>query len=320
MENVLHDIFGNKLNKYVEKKCSLPLYLQDGKQFADVSVNGCSFVLVRVVDEIDRFQIKQIKKQYDKYSDLMNNRVVYGFNRLSQFQRRSLIENDIPFIASNGQAYIPFLFAYFDKCNKRDVEVSQKFAPSTQTLFLLFLYGKNSYTKSEAADYLNMNPMSVSRASKQLLMNGLIEEKKNGTAITMSLCEERMAYYEKGLKLLINPVQDSIYLKKQPKCAKIPAAGEYCLSLRTDYAYPDYVEYACYKDNERIADIKGDNPDLNPDSDLMRIQKWKYDPSLFVKDNMIDPVSLICSLRDVGDERIHKCLEQVKGEIINWKI
>jgi hypothetical protein len=34
----------------------------------------------------------------------------------------------------------------------------------------------------------------------------------------------------------------------------------------------------------------------------------------------VDPVSLISSFQNEDDERIHKCLKRIEGEITSWQI
>ncbi len=319
MKKILSEIYGNKLMKYSRKKVSLPLYLQDEREFFEVVVLNTAFVIV-IRHDAERFNIKSLLKEMAKYTELLKANIVFGFEKITSFQRKSLIENDVPFVSGNGQVYIPFLGSYFDKCANNVEIIPDMFTPSTQLLFLLFLYGKDSYTKSEAAKELHINPMSISRASKQLLSNDLIREDKKGTEIMMSINLNREDYLNKGIKYMINPIQIEMFIPGIKEKKNIPAAGEYSLSLRTEYGYPEYVEYAFDKDNDDLKKIKGVDPNLNKENNLVKIQKWKYNPLLFSKDGNVDPVSLMCSLKDINDERIQKCLNKVKGEISEWRI
>jgi DNA-binding transcriptional ArsR family regulator len=198
--------------------------------------------------------------------------------------------------------------------------IKEHFAPVSQLLFLLFLYEKDSYSKLEAAKRLHVSPMAISRASKQLLEKGLITEKKQGTEIVMTVSvKDRMALYNKASKYLINPVKSVLYLPNGKVNISMPASGEFSLSQRSDMGYPKYVEYALYKDLQIFEGLVGVDPDLDYGRDNIRIQKWKYDPVIFSSNGQVDPVSLICTFADTRDERIHKCLEQVREEIQKWQ-
>ena len=320
MKKLFEQVYGRKLDTFEETKYSLPLYLQDGKKFYSVTVSGKSFV-VAFSETQERFNIKTLKKQLASYQNAIKEDVVYGFDKISSFQRKSLIENEIPFVSRNGQMYLPFMGVLFEKCAMSEDIVRERFSPGSQLLFLLFLYEQDSYTTLEAAKRLQVLPMAISRASKQLLEKGLIEEEKQGTEILMSVSvKDRRELYSKAEKYLINPVQSVLYLPNGRMDSNTPASGEFSLSYRSDMGYPKYVEYALYKDLPFLKGVASVDPDLDFETDIVRVQKWKYDPLVFSCNGQVDPVSLICTFADTKDERIHKCLEQVKEEIWNWQI
>ena len=320
MKKLFEQVYGHKLDFFEETKYSLPLYLQDGKRFFRVSVSGKMFIVV-FAETQERFNIQTLKKQLASYQNAVKAEIVYGFDKISSFQRKSMIENEIPFVSRNGQMYLPFLGILFEKCTMGEDIIKEHFTPVSQLLFLLFLYEKDNYTKLEAAKRLHVLPMSISRASKQLLEKGLITEKKQGTEIVMTVStKDRRDLYEKAGKYLINPIQSVLYLPNGRVDISTPASGEFSLSQRSDMGYPKYVEYALYKDLPFVKGLAGVDPDLNYETDIVRIQKWKYDPLIFSCNGQVDPVSLICTFADTNDERIHKCLEDVKEEIWNWQI
>lgn len=319
MRQLFEQVYGHKLAYFEETNYSLPLYLQDGKRFYRASVSGKEFVVVFLKTQ-ERFNITSLKKQLASYQNATKAEVVYGFNKISTFQRKSMIENEIPFASQNGQMYLPFLGILFEKCAMGEDIIKEHFAPVSQLLFLLFLYEKDSYSKLEAAKRLHVSPMAISRASKQLLEKGLITEKKQGTEIVMTVSvKDRMALYDKASKYLINPVKSVLYLPNGKVNISMPASGEFSLSQRSDMGYPKYVEYALYKDLQIFEGLVGVDPDLDYGRDNIRIQKWKYDPVIFSSNGQVDPVSLICTFADTRDERIHKCLEQVREEIQKWQ-
>ncbi len=320
MREQLEQVFGNLLKEYKVTKISLPLYLQDGRQIISVNIAGHVFYIVRFMMS-DRFNISTLKKQLIKYRETMDVPVVYGFSKITTYQRKSMVENGISFIAENGQIYLPFIGAYFEKCFSTENQVKEQFTPASQMLFLLFLYRNNSYSKSEAAKALKISSMSITRASNQLSEVGLITEEKYGTEVRMNICcEDRDEFYERGKKYLINPVQSYIYLPNARKRKMVPEAGEFALCRWSDLGNAEYVEYAISKDNPIVAKWLSVDPRLYDYKNICRFQLWKYDPLLFSNRDTVDPVSLICSLRDSNDERIQMCLDEVKEEISGWII
>ena len=132
--------------------------------------------------------------------------------------------------------------------------------------------------------------------------------------------KDRRKLYEKAGRYFIDPVQGVMYLPDGVVDSSTPVSGEFSLSQKSDMGYPKYVEYALYKDLPFCKGLVGVDSDLTDETDIVRIQKWKYDPRLFSCNGQVDPVSLICTFADTTDERIHKCLEEVKEEIWNWRV
>lgn len=50
---------------------------------------------------------------------------------------------------------------------------------------------------------------------------------------------------------------------------------------------------------------------------MIQLELWKYDPFLFSETDVVDPVSLICSLMEEEDERVEMCLQECL-EGIKW--
>ena len=49
-------------------------------------------------------------------------------------------------------------------------------------------------------------------------------------------------------------------------------------------------------------------------SDYIEIELWKYNPSVYTSDEMVDIVSLVQSLKDVEDERVEMQIEEIMEE------
>ena len=53
------------------------------------------------------------------------------------------------------------------------------------------------------------------------------------------------------------------------------------------------------------------NKDYIEDNNLIKLEIWKYDPSYFIINNIVDILSLYASMNKTMDERIQKELEQL---------
>ena len=322
LAKVIHNAFGLRCEIKEIKLKRLPVYMLSGRGTYKVSLGECSFVLVEI-PEADRFGTVALKKQLSAYSMNTEMYVAFLFKSLTRVQRDALISKEIPFISSPDQIYLPFLGIMLSNNFKPDKVVStDKMMPATQSLFLYLIYNNREkpVIKKQAAEALGLTRTSITRASEQLKEMGLITENKAGKEMEMIPVAVGRELFDKARAHLINPVQSVLYLPDRRVDDSTPASGEFSLSHRSDLGYPKYAEYALYKDLPFLKGEAGVDPDLNYATDIVRIQKWKYDPLVFSGNGQVDPVSLICTLADTKDERIHKCLEQVKEEIWTWQI
>ena len=51
-----------------------------------------------------------------------------------------------------------------------------------------------------------------------------------------------------------------------------------------------------------------------PEEKVIQLELWKYDPNLFAKDGIVDPVSLSMCFEENADERIEGSLEDYLEE------
>ena len=322
MKNILSDVFGSQLEKYEKINVKLPLYLTDNRLFFNVKLCGIEIIIV-FDEQYGRFNVASLKKQLITYIKEFEKPVVYGFDSVTTFQRKSLIENGISFVSKNGQLFIPTIGAVFSKCISKQInsEVNH-FAPTTQMLFLLLVYGEDGLeiNKSTAADILGLAPMSVTRAAKQLVQLGIVAEQKDGTEVKISKTVSKEEMYEIAKPYLINPIQKIAYVLREDMPEGLLIAGEEALADRTELGYFNYTECTMSKDEFLQYEVSEFDPKLEINSELMKIQIWKYNPRLFSQNDKVDPISLICSFGDNEDERIHQCLEDIEKEIDTWRI
>lgn len=323
MENLIKKIYGSQFEDYRKKKVSLPMYLTEGREFFEVTVLGEKFTLVNIIT-LERLNIAVLKKHAQKYYEFFNENIAYGLQSVTSTQRKSLIENHIPFVSGNEQIFLPFLGSCFSKCFKQQVSKPiTKFSPSSQLLALYMVYSTENkrINKSELAKQIGISAMSVTRAVKDLVKIGVLQEEKNGNEVFVFCEMEKKEMFERITPYLNTPVQETIYIEATGfEKIEFLEAGEYSLSKRSMLGYPKYEEYAIDKNSEVIKRMEPRNPDLNLNAKLIKIQKWKYNPLVLEADGKVDPISLIYSFQNENDERIQMSLDEVQGEIDKWQI
>ena len=95
------------------------------------------------------------KKQIAKIQQIDNVPVVLELAAVSKYQRKSLIENNIPFVTEK-QIFLPFIGTMLTD-EKEPQKLTGKFVYSTQQLFLLYLYSrKNDYIFQKPERYCHI--------------------------------------------------------------------------------------------------------------------------------------------------------------------
>lgn len=147
---------------------------------------------------------------------------------------------------------------------------------------------------------------------------GLVRLQENGRSVLMTCACSGKELVEKAIPYLINPVKKRIVVTRDNLKGIYPRAGETALSART-LPTPTRIEaYACQKkDLPPAVTYKAADLRWLDKLELIEIQIWGYNPSLFAADGSVDPLSLYMSLKDAPDERIHGSLDQMM-ENVKW--
>lgn len=316
IENVISSAFG--LNCKIEKTKvkGLALYMTAGREFFKASVEGLSFLLVKISSD-DRFGAIALEKQLAALKNAMECEVAFQFESLTNLQREALLERHIPFIAGSDQIYLPFLGIILRNNLKTMNNVAiDKMMPATQCLFLYLLYKcqQDHVLKKQAAEELGLTRMSITRASEQLRAMGLITEEKYGKEVRMKTVATGYELYSLAKEYLISPVQRRMYVEKTDSTEVLVLAGESALSEVSMLGEPKITVRAVWKGEEIVKSLTEVNIKWQENIDTIMVELWKYDPLLFAKDGMVDPVSMAVSLSDTDDERVHGELERFMEE------
>lgn len=313
MKDEIREYFGIEMDEDVLDRIDrIPYYMSSGRHFYQMRCCGVSFLLVTIPSG-DRFGVTALEKQAVRYSEVTGLNVAYSFEKLTAVQRNALVRHQVPFLCLPDHLYLPFLALVLNNAFKAEKIIDQsRLTPAAQLLFLLFLYRAKSeeITKSEASEQLHLTKTSITRASGQLAVLHLITQKNCGTEVRMKAAAEGRAYLTMADSYLINPVRRTLTVRYTGVLDGYPAAGESALSLRSMLNDPFIPQIAVsYKDpvlkNLREADPVWDSAD-----DFRTIQVWKYDPFLFSENQIVDPVSMMLSLREEPDERVQGQLEE----------
>lgn len=316
MKKEFEKLFGCKVEIKVQKeKLPLPIFMTMRK-IEIVSIYDSCFALVDIAKEQD-LSINAIRKQRVLYEEVLKMPVAYIVEITSDGMRNALINKSIAFVDLPGNIFLPFLGVLLQDVYRKQSIKTDKMMPATQMVFLELLYQNNEdgFLKSEVATRLNLTKTSITRATAQLESMGLIQQKKSGKEISIVRNYSKKEYYKKAREYLINPVQKVMEVEWEDGISEAYKAGESALSLNTSLNPPRIKEYAIYKGAELVDQLIELDIRFADKEKCAKLQLWKYDPTYFARDGKVDPVSLACSLKDVKDERIEMCIDELMEDL-----
>ena len=299
----------------IKEKEGLPLYLSL-RDLYHVHGNCVDFLLIELPSGTD-FKVSKLEKQLGLYQSYFKMNAAFSINNISRYQRDAMVQKGVPFVSLPKQIYLPFLGVMLQNYFRDNLILQvDKFTPISQALFLMLAYSKKEarFSKSDAAKKLGVTNTSITRASKQLKAVGVLQEEFVGTSVFIKRTLSGAEYFELGKPYLINPIQQTVYIK-EGEYLDFPASGELALSNLTMLNPPPIRILATWKDivlSNRFIEV---DPQLERESDYVCLEKWKYSPMLFAKNGNVDPISLYCTLCEEKDERVEMELERMMEEI-----
>ena len=156
---------------------SLPVYIAGSYDFQTAYIGNRRCIMLAPIEELAT--LPALKKQIAKIQQIDNVPVVFELATVSNYRRKSLIENNIPFI-TDKQIFLPFIGTMLTD-EKEPPKLTGKFVYSTQQLLLFYLYSKKKRLYiSEARKVLPFTAMTLTRAVKQLEATDLFLVAKDG--------------------------------------------------------------------------------------------------------------------------------------------
>jgi len=297
----------------------LPLYLRNGREYSVLEINTFQVLVISINES--SFNLSAFKKQMHKLKEYWQGEIVLCFKKLTNYQRKALIEQGLPFIVPGSQIYVPFLGIVLQEKREKQRKAISRFTPSSQVLFLYLLYYQNNgshLSKADIARKLGISAMNVTRAVQELEELGFVKTKKSGRKDYVSLVDQKKEAYEKALPYMIDPVQKKIFVNHQDEFDALPLCGESALSEKTMLNMPAVISKAIYKkDYKAMKDVEIVDPAWSVESDYIELEVWKYDPKLFGKNGVVDEVSLVASLSAIKDERVEMMVEEMMEAYFN---
>lgn len=284
---------------------ALPVYIAGSYVFRNAYIADKRCIMLAPNDELAT--VPALRKQIAKIQQVDNVPVVFELAAVSNYRRKSLIENNIPFVTAK-QVFLPFIGTMLTD-EKEPEKPIEKFVFSTQQLFLFYLYGnKKRLYLSEAGKKLPFTAMTLTRAAKQLEATGLFLVAKDGVNKVIESKGSRRELFENAKTYLSTPVRKAGYVEKTQITADMVFAGETALAEKTMLNPSRVITYAISNKSFDHSDLSSDFVD--PEKQV-RLEVWAYEPGMFSEDNTADSLSVILSFQDNCDERIEEAVYEL---------
>ena len=276
MEQYLKSVLGCSIQKETYKlPDKMPQYLLNDYSYQKYIIENQECLFVIPFD----FSLTTYKKQREKIKQITNLPVVLQLKNITQYQRKTLLNEHIPFIVENSQIYIPFLAISLTE-KFYEIKEIEKFTPITQLVFLYLFYFKDTISATDLAAKINCSAMSVSRAYKVLTDSGLFRSEEIGTKKYILQNYDDGELLKEAEQFFMNPVEKTIYLNNSTDLPEYIESGIYALGKKTMLNATDSDKcYAVFKKTSldlsnhisRVSYIAGDG---------FKVEKWVYDPSI----------------------------------------
>lgn len=303
---------------------SLAIYIREAYRLSRLQLNNVDLLLVEP-NQTNELRILQIQKHIATLTKMTGLTCVLLLNEVPAYIRGRLIEKHINFIIPGKQIYLPDMLIHLkaNRVTEKKKGHGTTLTPTAQFLVLYQLLHQRApwqlenHPLKDIARQTGYAANTITNAAKELEEHQLITIK--GTKekyIQFKLKGKELWIHALNKGLLTIPVLKRIYVDEKPENTPLLRANATALPEYSDMN-PDAQEYFAIEKNAYYALDKANkliNP--NPTEGRYCLEVWKYDPARLaghvqLKNQVVDPLSLYLSMKDMKDERIEMALDQI---------
>lgn len=294
---------------------NLPVFMQSLYTIHETTILDTECLILEVTGDLPR--VEQIEKHRQLLFEQASREVVMFHHSIGTQRLKTYISRRISFITGTEQIFLPFLGLKLTQQQREPLPHITSFSPIAQCVYLTFLYEEDLVINTtQMAERLEISEMSASRALNALAEHALLTFAWSGP-LNRSKTYRRLEgtqYVSKGVSFLRSPVLRTVFTTT--RFDEGPIAGLEALSKMSMLNLPLYsVRAISSKQMGAHHCTITKDPGAFPVQDITELQVWRYDPLLFARGNMVDPISLYASLKEVKDERVIQALESIVGGI-----
>lgn len=259
-----------------------------------------------------------LKKMQEQLEASFGLPVIFYTASLPFYMQQRYIKAGLSYISDVGQAYITEGIIR-TKGRQKSAKAANvpHLNPAAQVILLRHLLIGDIEGKSltQLAANLPYSKMWISKAKEELVQVGLCIYSEHNRTGKLEFLYNKQELWSRAQSKLRTPVQNTLYLPCLPPAGMIAlSGGESALSQMSLLEAPSLPVFATdRKQAMPLLQAAGITPLPDEEEASCVIQLWKYAPHLLVRenDNSIDVLSLILSLQQHDDARIHQELSSL---------
>lgn len=307
MPCVIRSYFGEK---------QFPLYLKSSYDFFLVETGPIRFLGAQPKEVIP---LATLKKHRATLMDIAEMECALILEKVTSYQKKKMVEGNIPFIRPGRELYLPFLGVVLASEREKVHARVERISFITQKLLLTVLYRQiRRATGTKLAGELGVSCMTATRCLDELeaIIPNLIHREGRGRLLVWD--GTWRDYWETIRPTLRNPVVKKYYLET-PLDTKLSLGGISAIchySMLSDNSYPTYAVTKTVAVELGLSKLPQVPMEEIPAAVVLVIG---YEISLCKEEMVCDPLTAILSLDEdeQTDPRVEKAICEIEGRYIN---
>ncbi|MGL4520693.1 MAG: hypothetical protein ACRCUJ_13755 [Phocaeicola sp.] len=296
-------------------KRGLPFIVTGSFDMLPISIDSHNFMLLIPISGIE-FTGGIFVKRVNMVEQTLDIPSLLVLDEINPDMRRTLTSNRINFVVADRQLHLPSLLLFL---TERGVglknQLQQMLSPAAQVILFYHLIKEplDGLKLLDISQRVGYALKTVSNAVLELINAEVcdITQPDKRTKIVRFLKSRKTIWTEVQTRLS-SPIANIYYVDSKSLLEDVPLCYSYdsALSRATMITHPTEETYAIERSNPLVKRLQ-EAGELRLQEGNVRLEIWKYPPSLLATDGIVDPLSLWMCYRIEDDERVDGELERL---------
>lgn len=290
---------------------ALPMMAVASFSFEPVSVLGEDTLVIRPTRSMKPAELVKQARLVERSVDLQT---VVRIESTTPYLRRELIAAEVGFLTDDGEFFMPARIRL--KAVKESVPRIERTSlpPTAKAAALAILLDPDrGVTSADIARMVGISPTAAKRALRTLLdKTSLAKSVAGPTGRTFFYRVDSLESFAETVSEAFGPVVRERILVTEEDAAELPLCGLSALSERSLLSPPKTPQAAAAPSDAAALRLAAASEIGN--ERLVEVSVLDYDPYPFVKDGIVDPFTMMKTIRE-SDERIEMAIEEASKEV-----